>query len=467
MKNILKNFCYFFLTNLFYFTTFGQNQRELHGALSPERTCFDVTFYHLSLRILPDKEYIQGSNKIVFKVVKPTNKIQLDLYKNLSIDSIVFKQQHLIFERKYNAFFITFPDSLPLNTPQEVTVYYQGKPKTNQGHYQDTGFHWNEDRNGNPLIGVSCEETGASLWYPNKDHLSDEPDSARLSWTVPSELECISNGLLERTILSDDKKEKTWHWKVQNPINNYNITFYIGKYKRLDLVIPIDSTTTRKVECYYYDEPLEKAKSYFSNAAQMILFCEQLFGEYPYWNEKFAIVKAPYRGMEHQTCINIGSVLAPNDDGYYPISLPYNRVLIHEIAHEWWGNAVSAGDIADIWLHEGFATYIELLYIEYLFGKDNYQTIVRYLKDSPVSNNVLGKRHTRDNMFRSNTIYRRGATILAELREEINNDTIFLDILKTFQQRFKHKTVFTEDFIAVVNEKTNKDFTKFLMRRLK
>jgi aminopeptidase N len=452
---------------LLHFSTFGQNQATLHGALSPERTCFDVVFYHLSLRILPEKKYIEGNNKVVFKVISPTNKIQLDLFKNLTIDSILFNQQHLTFERKYNAFFINFPDTLPIHTIHQITIYYQGKPKTSQGRHQDVGFHWEKDQQDNFLVGVSCEETGASLWYPNKDHLSDEPDSARLSWTIPRGLECISNGVLEKVELSDDKKEKTWHWKVQNPINNYNITFYAGKYKRLDLVLPIDSLTQRRVECYYYDEPLEKAKTYFSHAAQMIKFCEELFGEYPYWNEKFAIVKAPYRGMEHQTCINTGSILAPNDDGYYPISLPYNRILIHEIAHEWWGNCVSAGDIADIWLHEGFATYVELLYIEYLFGKNYYTTIVRYLKDIPPANSVLGKRHTRDNMFRSNAIYSRGAVILAELRAEIDNDAVFLDILKTFQQRFKHKTVYTEDFITVVNEKTNKDFTKFLMRKLR
>lgn len=439
------------------FTLKAQTANILQGALRPERTCFDVVHYDLQVEILIDKQRIAGSNTIQFKVVQPTQTIQLDLYSNLKIDSIVFEKQLLSFKRKHNAFFVDLPRMLPIGSINTVQVYYHGKPKSFLGNYQDKGFQWNKDDNSNTLVGVSCESVGASVWFPNKDHLSDEPDSVRLRWTIPADFICISNGVLEKITVDSLAAKKTWIWSVKYPINSYNITFYIGKYKELSLKY----SDNQQIKCYYYGND-EKALKFFQYAVPMIQFCEKMFGEYPYWDEKFGIVQAAYRGMEHQTCINIGNNF-DYDNWAYPFIVPYKSILIHEIAHEWWGNSVSVGDIADMWLHEGFATYTEMLFIESLYGKETYEKAINYLDTFIQDGSVLGKRHIYDNVFRSHNIYGKGAKTLHILRTKINNDEVFFDILKTFHLRNRHKIVYTEDFIKVINEKTGDDFTQFMM----
>jgi aminopeptidase N len=465
-KQGLISFVFLFCGFLFGFQTiFAQSEKELQGGLREERTCFDVVFYDLKLNINPDKRYIVGSNKITFKVLKATQKIQLDLYDNLKIDSVVFKGKKLTFKRKHNAFFVNFNGLLPQNSVETVEVFYNGKPKSDLGTYQDKGFHWEKDRYKRHLVGVSCEGIGASVWFPNKDHLADEPDSVRLHWTFPAEFTCISNGVLEKEVLDSLKKEKTWTWFVSYPINNYNITFYMGHYKKL-LLDFVSNDVARQISCYYYTDD-KVAEKFFAAAPSMISFCEKMFGGYPYWKEKFAILQAPYRGMEHQTCINISEKLFLDDYAANELKLDYPDILIHEIAHEWWGNAVSVGDMADMWLHEGFATYVEILYLEHLHGKQWADRHVESLQQYTIKGNVLGERNIYDNVFRSYNIYGKGAKTIHRLRKRINNDVIFFDILKTFQSRYQHKIVYTEDFIKVVNEKTGEDYTTFLMAYLK
>jgi aminopeptidase N len=435
----------------------AQSDNILQGALRPERTCFDVIHYDLQVEIMMDKQRIKGNNAISFKVLETTQRIQLDLYKNLHIDSVVFEDKKLKFKRKHHAFFIDFPTPLTVDAIKIIKVYYHGKPQSFLGNYNDKGFQWLKDDNNNPFVGVSCESVGASVWFPNKDHLSDEPDSARLSWTLPANFTCISNGVLEKITLDSLLGKKTWLWTVKNPINNYNITFYIGKYKELSLPY----ADKKQLICYYYGND-EQAKEFFQPAIEMVKFCEKMFGEYPYWNEKFAIVQAPFRGMEHQTCINIGGNFN-YENWAYPFLVPYKSILIHEIAHEWWGNAVSVGDIADMWLHEGFATYTEILFIESLYGYEAYEKTIQNLQNHVVEGSVLGQRHIYDNTFRSYNIYGKGAKVLHLLRLKIANDELFFAILKDFQTKYRHKIVYTEDFIKMVNEKTGQDFTKYLM----
>ena len=441
-------------------TAFPQGQaRILQGALRPERTCFDVVYYDLHLKVVPKKHLISGYNEIFFKVIAPTQRIQLDLFSNLIIDSITFDNNKLAYERKFNAVFIDFPEMLPLQSIQSLRFFYHGSPQTHIGPHGDTGFHWDKDDNGKDLVGVSCEDVGASLWYPNKDHLSDEPDSARLHWTVPQELVCISNGRLESKDVPVSGF-RTWNWFNRNPINNYNITFYLGNYMKLPVKLKQD-TVTRTIECYFIKGKEEFARKYFPISGIMVDFCEKKFGPYAFWDDKFAIVQTHYRGMEHQTCINIGEGIA------YDTSLPYDYVLIHEIAHEWWGNAVSASDMADMWLHEGFATYTEWLFEEALFGNEAY--IKRVKRNEMFSNyagRIIGKRNVYYNIFATNMIYTEGALFLHNLRKEIKNDEVFFSVLKTFQQRFRKKTVTTDDFLSITNEVTGKSFDAFFKKRL-
>lgn len=436
---------------------------SLRGALRPERTCFDVYYYDLTVRIPEKKGEIEGQNLIHFRIKEPTNRIQIDLFDNMEIGSITtLENTDLKYEREKNAIFIDFPNTLQVNDLQIVKIVYNGKPKINQGTYGDTGFHWDKDRQGRPWYGVTCEQVGASLWWPNKDHLSDEPDSMRIHLQVPSDLYCISNGILENSELVG--QETIYHWFVQNPIDNYNVTFYLGNYIRT--IIPYNYLDKEKeIEIYTLDYTSDRIEEYFLFVPEMIGFFEEVYGDYPFWNDKFAIVQSSYRGMEHQSCLAIGKSLTISN-WYYTYGIPWHSTLIHEIAHEWWGNSISISDMADAWLQEGLATYSEMLFIEAAYGIERYNASIEQLKKYiEYEYPVVGNRDVNDNTFSNGDIYQRGACIVHELREEIGKENL-LKVLFTFQQTYKKKTVTTQDFINTVNEVTGNDYTKFLMDKL-
>lgn len=440
---------------------------SLRGALLPERTCYDVHYYNLSVEILPKQKLITGSNEIHFLVIQSTKIIQVDLFENMKINKILMDKHELTFKRKFNAVFIDFPDSLPINSLQKIQILYEGSPKIPQQNDGRHGFYWDKDLKGRTWIGLSCEGLGASFWLPNKDHLSDEPDSMRMHYTFPIELECISNGVLEKKDTLNSK-QKVYHWFSKNPINNYNATFYLGHYASLTFPYK-NASGEHEITTYFLDYEREKANTYFYKTPLFVKTFEELFGEYPFWNEKLSIVQSPYLGMEHQTCMAIGRNLEITEDENwaYAHQVPWASVLPHEIAHEWWGNAVSVKDMADIWLHEGFATYAELLLLEIAFGYDAYveevekqRTFIRYAYP------ILGNLHINENMFSDSDVYHRGASILHELRVEINNTALFLAIFKKFFLENRFKSVTTQDFINTVNQLTQKDYTKFLKDRL-
>jgi len=452
-KTILTILC-----GIILFSVFGQTYEKIKGSILPERACFDVGYYDLHLTINPNKKTIKGHNEITFKVVKATNKIQLDLFSNLKIDSIVFQGEKLKYKRKFDAFFVEFSNTLEENKTYTVAVYYGGRPKSGVGVRRTDGFHW-ENHNNAHLVGVSCEIAGASLWYPCKEHLSDEPDSVRLHWTVPVHLQCISNGKLEKTENAPIKNYKTSHWVVRNPINSYNITFYLGDYeKRLGSYYSQDSLK-REIEYYFLKNrvSLENQKTHIQVGIEFVKFCEKTFGEYAFWNDKMAVVETAYDGMEHQSCVAVGLL---GNKKYI------DETLVHELAHEWWGNAVSSSDMGDMWLHEGFATYTEYLFEEYLAGKDAYEKKIQRILSYGTP--VLAKRNIYSSeVFGKLVIYHGGASFLYKLRKAINNDAVFFDILRTFYERYKKKTVLTENFLQIVNEKTGKNWTKFFKDGLK
>jgi aminopeptidase N len=444
--------------------SFSQSYEKIKGGLLPERACFDVGYYDLHLTINPDKQTIKGHNTITFKIVNPINKIQLDLFSNLRIDSIVFEGKKLKYNRKFDAFFVEFPTLLEKGKNYTVSVYYGGTPQVGVGVRKTDGFHWRKHKEID-LIGVSCQIAGASLWYPCKEYLGDEPDSVRLHWTVPIELQCISNGKLEKTEISPIAGYKTSHWVVRNPINSYNITIYLGNYERK---IGIYAKDTIKYEIEYYflknNTTIDKQKEHVRLGLTFVKFCEQTFGEYAFWNDKMAVVETVYDGMEHQSCVAVGPL--SYNPGYPYRELGIHGTLIHELAHEWWGNAVSSSDMGDMWLHEGFATFTEYLFIEKMYGKEMYERQIQKILGN--TRPILAKRNVYSSWVfgMDGGIYWEGASFLYKLRKEIKNDPIFFDILRTFYERYKKKTVLTENFLQIVNEKTNKDWTQFFKNGL-
>ena len=425
----------------------------LRGKLTHFRDSYDVTYYNIAIDLDIDNKFIKGSVDIFFSADKRIDTLQIDLYENLKINSIVFQGQKLSFFRKYKAVFVMFPEAIESGEHCVMTVHYEGKPVIAPKPPWEGGFVWKKDRDRKPWIGVACEQAGASLWWPLKDHLTDEPDSAQISVTIPAGLFCVSNGiLLNRTVMDD---RETFIWKTTYPINSYNVTLYVGNFQHFQLPYP-KGDTIYPLDFYVLPRHLEKAQTHFQQAADIIRIYESAFGEYPWWHEGYKLVESPYAGMEHQTAIAYGDKYK----NVYGSSFDY--IILHETAHEWWGNSISTGDYAEIWLHEGFATYSEALYIEYTKGHKAYLDYLSlysiFIKNKRP---MIGPFDVNYWDYRDTDVYMKGALTLHTLRNIIDHDSIFFDIIKTYYDRHKYSIVTTKDFIRIVNEKTGKDLNWF------
>jgi len=339
----------------------------------------------------------------------------------------------------------------------KITAFYHGKPQIANRPPWEGGFVWEKDKNGKPLIGVACEVNGASLWWPVKDHLSDEPDSMKMSFTVPKGLLCVSNGQLIDSVSIGSKTKFTW--KVSYPINSYDATFYIGDYRHFS--IPYKGLdTTFNLDFYVLPYNLDTARTHFRQAADMLHFYESIYGSYPWPKDGYKLVESSYEGMEHQTAIAYGY-------GYKDFYGLYDFIILHESAHEWWGNSVTVPDYAEVWIHEGFATYSEMLYLEHIKGHQMYLKFISYyallIKNKKP---VVGPHEVNFWDYKDADVYMKGALTLHTLRNSIRNDSLFFDILKTFYNQHKYKFAVTKDFINLVNEKTGQDYSAFFNQYL-
>jgi hypothetical protein len=432
----------------------------LRGMLSPLRTCYDVRFYSLDVEVFPYKKFIKGENSIRFKAVESFNRMQIDLYANMKIEKIAYHNQELSYTREYNAVFIQFPKTITKGVEDSVTVYYEGKPIVPNITELKGGFLWYRDRDGNPWIESVCQGSGASLWWPCKDHLSDEPDSMRISVTIPDNLVEISNGRLLDTV-SLPGNRKRFNWFVSYPINNYNVVVNIGNYKHFSDVFTREKDT---MQLHFYHMPYnrEPAKKIFGKTKEWLSFLERSFGEYPFKRDGFTLMESLYP-MEHQGAVSIGSINEPvlsHKINYKELT----RVMWHEAAHEWWGNNITEKDIADIWIHEAFATYTEAMLTEFFEGKEaarkSLQTQVPGNKEP-----IIGSYGVND--FRLGDVYPKGCMMLHTLRNIIDNDSTWFSLLKELQQQFRYQTVTTEDIVGYVNKKLGKDFTSFFDQYLR
>jgi len=437
----------------------------LRGALRPERTCFDVTFYDLRLKIIPKGKKISGSNDIYFTMVKPARRIQIDLFSNLNIIDIIWNNTSLRYTREFNAIFIDFPEELKKDEQQIITVIYEGKPVIAENPPWEGGFVWERDKNNNLWIGVACEHLGASSWWPNKDHFSDKPDSMQITMEVPKGYQAVSNGDL-RNIITTGKKSDTFEWFVSYPINNYNATFYIGRYTSFSDSVSAEGATI-KLDYNVLNYNTDRAREHFQQTGEIVSFYSDVFGSYPFERDGFGLVESPYEGMEHQSAIAYGNGYGENTSGYNFRNNTYDFIIVHEAAHEWWGNSVTAADMADIWIHEGFATYAECLFMEHRYGYDEY--LYEIAQKARLIFNVwplVQNRNVNENTFAGNDVYHKGAMLLHCLRSTIDNDSLFFDILREFCILNKYKVVTTSDFITFVNNKTHRNYTSFFNKFL-
>ena len=435
---------------------------SLRGSLRPERTSFDVLHYHLDITVDPDKQFVSGTNTMTFRVVEPTSRIQVDLFENMALEKILYKNKPLKFERKFGAVFIEFPSPLKTASTEKVVLYFSGNPIVAVRPPWDGGFIWTKDKEGNPWVAVACQGTGASLWWPNKDHQADEVDSMLISVTVPKGLMNVSNGRFRGSKTFKDGSSR-WDWGVTYPINNYNVTVNIGKFAHFS-----DMYNDLSLDYYVMPEDLDKAKEQFKQVKPMMECFEKRFGPYPFKHDGYKLVQSPHLGMEHQSAVAYGNKYLNGYLGSWssPEGILFDFIIIHESAHEWWGNSVTSKDLADMWIHEGFGAYAEAVYVECQWG---YEAGQRYQngkkQDVRFDKPIIGPYDV--NQEGSGDMYAKGSFMLNTLRHAIGNDQLWFDILKGIHETYKYKTIHTDTIVNFVNRKTGKDWTSFFDQYLK
>lgn len=439
----------------------------LRGALRPERTCFDVTYYNLTVDVNISAKSIKGSNDIHFTAVEDFTILQIDLFQNLNITSITWKGKILEFKRQFDAVFVQFPSTIKKGDKEIITIAYEGYPQIAKNAPWDGGFSFDTDINGNPWVGISCEGLGASVWWPNKDHLSDEPDSMMINGIVPMDLMCVANGNLIATEQLAGNKMK-YSWKVSYPINNYNVSLNIGKYVHFSDVYTQTNGKDLALDYYVLDYNLEVAKKQFEQVKPMMACYEKYLGPYPFYKDGFAMVETPYLGMEHQSVIAYGNKYQTGYLGFdfSGIGLDFDYIIIHETGHEWWGNNVSMKDLADMWIHEGFCTYSESIYVECLYGNETALDYINASKRS-ISNDrpIIGLYNV--NSEGSGDMYQKGAVFLNTLRYQVNNDPLWWNIILGIQKDFAKQTVTTAQIENYISRKAGKDFSKLFDQYLR
>ncbi|RDI13290.1 M1 family metallopeptidase [Flavobacterium sp. AG291] len=430
---------------------------SLQGGLRPERTNFDVQRYDLNITIDPDKKFISGYNDITFKVVENTSKIQLDLFENMKIDSIVVKGNKTTYKRDNDAVFISFGKPLKKGYEEKLRFYYSGNPTVAKNAPWDGGFVFKKDAAGKPWIGVAVQGTGSSLWYPVKDHQTDEPDKgATIKVAVPNGLMNVSNG---RFMGSQDLKNgyTRWDWEVKNPINNYDITVNVADYVHIH-----DKLNTLDLDYYVLRDNEQKARKQFEQVKPMLECFQSKFGKYPFEEDGYKLVETPYLGMEHQSAVAYGNKYTRGYMGYdmtgTGVGMLFDYIIIHETGHEWFGNSITSKDIADMWIHEGFTTYSETVYVECLYGYDKaMQYIGGQQKNSENKKPVIGVFGV--NKEGSGDMYYKGAAMLNTLRHVVNDDKKWWEIIYNYSETHKKGIIDTETVVNYFNKQTGMNLT--------
>jgi aminopeptidase N len=431
---------------------------SLKGCLTSLRSCYDVNFYHLDVKFDIQKRFITGSNLFQFTATQDFIKLQFDLFANLDIDKILYHGQELPYIREANAVFVSFPQKINRDSKDEFTVFYSGYPKVAKKAPMESGVVFAKDSLGYPLVATACESQGASIWWPNKDHLSDEPDSMLISVRVPKELKEVSNGRLRKvTELKDGYKK--FDWFVGNPINNYDVAVNIGNYTHYG-----DSYGGEKgrltLDYWVLPYNLRRAKLDFGkNVKPLLKVYEHWFGPYPFYEDGYKLVETPYPAMEHQSAISYGGYMKngpKNELVGVKGGIKWDFVIVHESAHEWFGNNITAADLADLWIHEAFGNYAESLFIEEMHGKKAALDYIQANRTG-ISNDrpVVGPYDV--NQMGSGDVYVKGAVLLNTVRTIIGDDERWRSILRGLNEKFYHQTVTYSQIVDYISIRSGKD----------
>lgn len=427
---------------------------SLRGMITPQRSWWDLNYYHLNVQIFPKDKKIEGHVLIEYTALADGHIMQIDLQKPLQMTQIIDEKGRSLqwTQPTENVYWIDTQSDLKKGGKGQITCYYYGNPRKAIRAPWDGGFSWAKDGQGNDFIATSCQGLGASAWWPCKDHMYDEPDSMRISITVAKPYVAVSNGRLES--IESDGENGIYHWVVKNPINNYGVNLNIAKY--VDFA-DVYSGEKGNLDMHFYVLPddLNKAKLQFTQAKEMLKAFEYWFGSYPFYEDGYKIVQVPYLGMEHQSSVTYGNKFS---NGYLGMDLSgtgwgkkWDYIIIHESGHEWFANNVTYKDIADMWIHEGFTTYSECLFTEFYYGKKAGQEYVigqrrNITNDAP----IIGDYDV--NSEGSGDMYYKGANLLNMIRQINNDDTELRAMLRELNAHFYHQTVTTseiEEFMSL------------------
>ncbi|MFT5713899.1 MAG: aminopeptidase N [Flavobacterium sp.] len=427
-------------------------QDTLRGTITKERLWWDVKHYHLDIKVNPSDSTITGSNTIKYKVLQAYNRMQIDLQSPMNIYKVIQDGKPLEYTRDGNAFFIELVAPQTVGKTKELTVFYGGKPKVAVNPPWDGGITWKKDGNGKLFIASSCQGLGASVWWPNKDHMYDEVENMLISVNVPGNLMDVSNGRLQSVKKLKDGT-KTYNWYVSNPINNYGVNINIGDYVSFSEKYQGEKGN---LDCTYYvlRDNLAKAKEQFKDVPRMLKAFEHWFGPYPFYEDSYKLVEAPYLGMEHQSSVTYGNGFK---NGYRGRDLSgtgwglkFDFIIIHESGHEWFANNITYKDIADMWIHESFTNYSESLFLEYYYGKEAGYTYVRGIRKNIQNDEPIIGSYDVNNEG-SSDMYYKGANMLHTIRQIVNDDEKWRTILRGLNSSFYHQTVTSkqiEDYIS-------------------
>lgn len=435
---------------------------SLRGSLTaPERTWWDVTFYDLNVAINPADSSIAGRNAITYRVVGEPVEMQIDLQAPLVIDSIVQDGRRLSFRRDGDAWFVTPATPQPIGSLQTVTVHYHGRPRVAPNPPWDGGFTWTTDEKGRPWVATSNQGLGASVWWPNKDIGAEEPDSQRVAIRVPDPMIHVGNGRL-RNVTKHDDGTTTYEWFVANPINNYGIAVNAGSYTHFEDVFEGEAGELT-LDFWPLDYNLEAARRQWAQAKEMLACFEHWFGPYPWYEDGYKLVEVPYLGMEHQSAVTYGNGYR---NGYRGRDLSgtgrgldWDFIIIHESAHEWFANNITTKDRADMWVHEGFTTYAEGLFVECRAGKEAGAEYIRGLRRNIRNDRPIIPAYGV-NAMGSADMYPKGANMLHTIRQLVDDDALWRSILRDMNRDFRHGTVTSAQIETYMIERTGLDLAR-------
>ncbi len=442
-------------------------QDSLRGSITKERVWWDLKKYHLDIKVNPADSTISGSNTIRYKVLTPSNRMQIDLQEPLKIFKVTQDGKEVKYQRDGNVFYIDLVAPQNVGEIKELTVFYGGKPKIAVNPPWDGGITWKKDANGKPFIASSCQGLGASVWWPNKDHMYDEVDDMLISVNVPKNLTDVSNGRLQSVVDLKDGT-RTFNWYVSNPINNYGVNINIGDYVSFSEVFKGEKGD---LDCDYYvlRDNLAKAKTHFKQVLQMLKAFEHWFGPYPFYEDSYKLVEAPYLGMEHQSSITYGNGY---QNGYLgrdrsgsSWGSKFDYIIIHESGHEWFANNITYKDIADMWIHESFTCYSENLFVEFYYGAAAGAAYVRgQRREIQNKSQMIGK---YDVNREGADMYNKGANMIHTIRQIVNDDEKWRTILRGMNSTFYHQTVTTKQIEDFLSQSVGLDLAPFFDQYLR